>query len=54
MRTALEDLARADAIELPVRGEEIVLCNYRRRTKDKLVKRMGTIAQLVAATLARF
>ena len=54
MRTALEDLARADAIELPVRGEEIVLCNYRRRTKDKLVKRMGTIAHLVAATPARF
>ena len=38
----------------PSRGEEIVLCNYRRRMKDKFVKRMGTIAQLVAATPARF
>ncbi len=36
------------------RGEETVLCNYRRRVKDKFVKRMGTIAQLVAATPARF
>ena len=38
----------------PSRGEEIVLCNYRRRIKDKFVKRMGTIAHLVAATPARF
>ena len=36
------------------RGEEIVLCNYRRRIKDKFAKRMGTIAQLVAAAPARF
>jgi len=38
----------------PSRGEEIVLCNYRRRIKEKFDKRLETIAHLVAATLARF